>query len=286
MIEDVTLVYEPQIFVVGHTEIDWDGAEEVGRWLSEFEPDCFPDGFKGVEDMFPHDASTRADGTGHLTGPELLVEFFGRLCYNSYGAKAGRKTNSGYIANLFGKPGEIPHASVLYGATVNFVFADVSRRLSHELIRTYVGADREERGNPSQQSTRYTIHPGRFVVHPRDVGRPQKVASFKQTCAASYSRYKQYLNSEFSDFQDTHGDLPKGGARKEILEAAAHRLGWAISTAFAWSANPISLAKQIRERTDLRADREYQRFAKKLEQVCHARWPNLFKESNPSYKHD
>lgn len=92
--------------------------------------------------LFKHEGRRNEGKKSPLTDNEMLTELAGRKCYNSFGSKIGHGDNEGYIANILGAPGKIPHASVLYHAKMSFFFAGISRRMTHELIRHYVGADR------------------------------------------------------------------------------------------------------------------------------------------------
>jgi flavin-dependent thymidylate synthase len=251
--------------------------------------------FVTVNNKTRHDATEEAAGEAFwcVTVPNrtLLVRRRGKTmivsnCYNSFGKKAGRKTNGSYIANLLGGPGKIPHASVLYHAKMTFFFGGLSRRVSHELIRHYVGADRTEEGCPSQESTRYTHHPGHFTVHPRlldnDTDMPlAAVEYFREAMQSAYDSYLNFINDETEAHYQEHGEAPKGMDRKRIYECAAQFLPGAAATSFIWTTNPMALQKMFDERCDNASDLEIQRFAKKLRSLCYDRWPNLFRASNP-----
>src|SRR5678816_754509 len=103
-----------------------------------------------------------------VTDNELLCELAGRKCYDSFAEAGAKRTNGEYLRSMW--QGRIPHRSTGYHAKMSFFFAHVSRRVSHELIRNYVGADRDEEGNPSQESTRFTHHPGVYIAHPSILG--------------------------------------------------------------------------------------------------------------------
>jgi thymidylate synthase ThyX len=210
----------------------------------------------------------------------LVVRRDGKICmisncYNSFGLKAGKKENADYIANT--QQGDIPHASIMYHAKMSFFIGDVSRRVSHELIRNYVGADRDEEGNPSQESTRYTHHPGHFIVHPRtEAGGAESVEQFRQDMQSAYDAYLRYISREVEAYRAQHGKDPQQIDRKRIYECAADRLPMACATSWIWTTNPIALAKLFRERANEHADLEFQRFAYKWKALCLRRWPNLF----------
>lgn len=280
------LVAEPTIFILAEMGIVPDAYHQLVTWLEEFAPECLDDSAIGEHPsrrIFPHDGFAHSvQGVRMLTDNELLVELSGRKCYNSFGEKAGRKSNAEYIANLFGEPGKIPHASVLYHAKMTFFFGGIGRRVSHELIRHYVGADRDEEGSPSQESTRYTHHSGHFSLHPRDADSEKETQQFLTDMSAAYNVYRSYLNRQIEDYKARHGNEPTGMNKKRIYEAAAQRLPGAACTSFTWTTNPMALTKLFTERCDFAADLEIQRFACKLRDLCYARWPNLFMASNPA----
>jgi len=281
----VRIIKEPTIIIVADMALRETAASELVQWLEEVDPECL----EGSEDEPPFDrllvhGGARSEGED-LTDNECLVELAGRGCYRSFGTKAGRRENDAYVANLFGEPGKIPHASVLYHAKMTFFFAGLSRRASHELIRHYVGADRSEEGCPSQESTRYTEHPGHFALHPRDAGAStQEQLQYVDDMGQAYAAYRGYLERAEVAYEHRHGHAPKGMNRKRIYEAAAMRLPASACTSFFWTTNPEALDKLFRERCDFAADLEIQRFATKLRTTCQTAWPNLFRASNPVYQ--
>lgn len=318
MTKQVTLLTGlPVIAVIADMRIDFGGVREMARWIKDRRPGCLPDDYDPDDEdaidrvvtplalppeavLFPHGMFRQADNLSRsspyevaealdhdpralLTHNELLVELAGRKCYDSFGLKADRKSNAEYIAHT--QEGEIPHRSIAYHAKMSFFFAGISRRVSHELIRNYVGADRDEEGAPSQESTRYTEHHGRYVVHPRDV-RPStpndhtpdlasfEIARFRELCQENYEAYLGYVARQNAALPP--GEPPKGLARKRILEAASQRLMHAVETSFVWTTNPMALTKLLVERDNPAADLEFQRFARLLKYVSVRRWPNLF----------
>jgi thymidylate synthase (FAD) len=268
----VKLVLEPTVIPLAEMTLDPKGLEALMEWVRDYRPECLPKEDPQPMDLFPHDL--RDDGRD-LTGDELLVELAGRNCYHSYGAKAGRKTNREYIAHS--QSGTVPHRSIMYHAKMTFFIGGISRRVSHELIRHYVGADRTEEGSPSQESTRYTHHPGHFIVPPRILDTsPDAVVQFRQDMEQAYKAYLDYEAREVQAWTDRHGKPPTGMDRKRIYEAAAGLLPMQASTSMIWTTNPVALAKLFLERTDSSADAEFQRLAKHWQSIAVGRWPNLF----------
>lgn len=274
MNKNITLVYKPTISVIAAQALEGDGVEEMVEWVKSHRPECLPDDYKYWFDLFPHNG-VFDDSTGELLSDnELLAELAGRKCYDSFGLKAGCKSNREYIANT--QSGDIAHNSILYHCKMTFFIAGVSRRVSHELIRNYVGSDRDEEGSPSQESTRYTHHYGHYIVHPRDIGDVYEVEKFKYDMQHNYDIYCGYIDRQVEKYKEEHKKEPKGMNRKRIYEAASQRLDHACETSWIWTTNPVALMKLFRERTHEAADLEFQRLAKKWRDICLERWPNLF----------
>lgn len=279
----VSLILSPSVFPVAEMALIPEGLNQMLDWVRDYRPECVPDELPGdMNDralaLFPH-AGVEAEQERDLTDNELLVELGGRSCYHSYGLKAGRKSNAEYIQRMLFPEGDIlPHASVSYHAKMAFFVAGISRRVSHELIRHYVGADRSEEGSPSQESTRYTFHPGHFIVPPRiALAGDEAVEEFRRAMQSAYDAYLRYIDSETEAYRIAYGTEPKMIDRKRIYEAAAGLLPMQASTSLLWTANPSSLAKMFRERANAAADLEFQNLAIAWQNLCRERWPNLFR---------
>lgn len=119
---------EPQVFLVGETKVVEEGLQEYLKTVGvpEWQTDA------------PSDS-------------ERLVEVMGRLCYRSFkpGLNANvtrvREGNDVYIANIV----KVKHGSVIEHPQVNFIFHNVSRVFTHELVRHRVGV------GISQESLRF-----------------------------------------------------------------------------------------------------------------------------------
>lgn len=97
----------------------------------------------------------RPHENGEVSSRDELVEFAGRMCYQSW-ANPGRKTNGEYIRHIK----EAGHGSVLEHSNVTFAIEGVSRSLTHELVRHRAGFAY------SQLSQRYVDENDRQVVEP------------------------------------------------------------------------------------------------------------------------
>lgn len=285
----VTLVTEPEIYLLGEMKLDEAGVLGFAGWVKRHRPDCVPEaGFTNVWDLLPHgphdlDHEQEAHAPWHrdeplraLTDNEVLCEIAGRKCYDSFAEKAGKKTNKEYFEHIVSM--DPLHASILYHAKMTFGFGGVSRKFSHQFIRNYVGSDREEEGSPSQESTRFTHHYGHYVIPPYILnGAVDDVDAFRKDCQANYDQYTSFIEKAVEAFKGRNGLTPPRGAdRKEIYEAAAGYLNMSAETSFVWTTNPMAVRKFIRERFHSAADAEMQRFTALLAQICFTRWPNLF----------
>lgn len=124
------LVESPEVFLVQQPSLDWD---EIRRYLSKVgertasadDPEVWADRVQ---------ESMAADG-------EALVELGGRLCYRSWVAGANvnvtkvREDSKEYLGNILSSG----HGSVLEHANYSFIFDDVSRVFTHELVRHRAG---------------------------------------------------------------------------------------------------------------------------------------------------
>lgn len=286
------LTGDPTIAVIAEMALVTKGVNDMIDWVAAHRPECLPEDLPVREGyelararmLFPHDGVEPVTPTKFrdVTDNELLVEIAGRKCYDSFGLKAGKKSNKEYIENT--QSHDVKHASILYHAKMSFFFAGISRRVSHEIIRNYVGADRSEEGNPSQESTRFTHHYGFFIQPPKYsdgiYGTPEHNdfmrGLFKISMERAYGNYLQAVEEECRAWEDLHGKPPTTLDKKRIYEAASSFLPHQAETSFVWTTNPAAIAKFCFERDNTAADLEIQRFARKLKKICVHRWPNLF----------
>lgn len=111
-----------------------------------------PESFEGDIDQYLDDIGVSDWGTAAPSAGEALIEIAGRLCYRSFGTDLNlnitkvREGNQQYLQNVIVKQG---HGSVLEHSSVTFIFRNVSRTLTHELVRHRVGVA------ISQESLRY-----------------------------------------------------------------------------------------------------------------------------------
>lgn len=282
------LTGDPVVIPMAHMTLIPGALEALMNWVEEVRPECVPEEFRHVhkavdpelrsrmalEALLPH--SLFEDGR-ELTGNELLTEIAGRGCYQSWGQKAGRKSNREYIANT--QSYDVPHRSIVYHPHMSYFIAGVSRRVSHELMRNYIGHAKDEEGSPSQESTRYVEHSGRFIAPPYILDKPEELQRFTDTMQRAYDGYISYIEREFSRIELEGGHKPdwsKTEMRKRVYESASAQLPHTAETSWLWTSNPIAMAKLDQERDHPAADLEYRRLARALKQVNLQMWRNCF----------
>lgn len=283
---------DPIVEIIGSMQLDHDGVMNMAKWVQQYRPHCVPEGgFNNIMDLLPHDGTdrhptftSRPDGTGdpwmrQVTDNELLCEIAGRKCYDSFADAGAKRTNGEYLRSMW--EGRIPHRSTGYHAKISFFFAHISRRVSHELIRNYVGSDRDEEGSPSQESTRFTHHPGVYIAHPHYLENVEELMRFQIRAQRNYEEYVETIQRKVAWYEHANGKKPVGLDKKRIYESTAGDLLMSCGTSFIWTTNPMALSKFFHERDDEAADMEMCRFARTVKKVALARFPNLFPDFVP-----
>lgn len=101
------------------------------------------------------------EGVEHVTDDaaldgDFIPEVAGRVCYMSFGSKAGRRTNIEYLKHIL----ESGHGSVCEHTVFGFLITGISRSLTHELVRHRQGVAY------SQLSQRYVDSADSNVIIP------------------------------------------------------------------------------------------------------------------------
>lgn len=189
--------------------------------------------------------------------PEELIEFAGRLCYESWDLpNPDTATNEGYISNILEKE----HFSIFEHASVTFYVDGVSRNLSHELIR-------HRHLSFSELSQRYVNMSDANVVMPpayREVepDLPEK-GKLRPDLVAEYNHNVSLLEES-------------GIKGKKARQAARYGLPSAMETKFVVSGNLRAWRDILPKRLSQQADAEMQQFAKKVWEILSAEYPNTF----------
>lgn len=223
-------------------------------------------------DMLREDYDTDWRVPEDCSDNELMVEVMGRLCYLSFGTDLNdnitrvRDGNATYVEHLI----RSGHGSVLEHAWTSWVFVDVSRVLTHELVRHRAGTA------VSQESGRF-VRPAAGVRAwvPSIMRRtPALEARYVASLAQGEALWRDLLTLAEGEL-GALADLPFS-ERKELTSAARRVLPEGRANQIGWSANFRTLRHVISERTAQGAEEEIRLLFDDVARQCVTRWPHAF----------
>ncbi len=241
----------PQVFLVARPEIDttamYSYLDDVGgeEWFDERYP--------GWDGLHPDS--------------ETLVEFGGKICYRSW--KPGLNPNvtkvrddrHKYLSNIL----ESGHGSVLEHVSWSFVFQNVSRVFTHELVRHRAGVA------ISQESMRYV----RLTEIPFWV--PDWVWSDEVARNIVIDTIEQQENAVKALTEHWGLDTDKSFHNKKVKTSFLRRLvGNGVSTDILWTCNARELRHVIDKRTDASAEEEMRFIFGQVAELMIREAPELF----------
>lgn len=251
---------EPSVYLIAEPKLL---GSELGRYLSDIDA-------VGWETNAPTDA-------------ELLVEVAGRACYRSW--KPGlnpnvtkvREGNDVYLKNIL-KSG---HGSVLEHAQVTFIFRNVSRVFTHELVRHRVGVA------ISQESLRYVRledlsfwisdehELNRSMVMRSTPNNPGGVGSVRDCVVRLVEQMEEFQKGA----ADTLIDEGTSFADKKRITSFLRRFApIGLATSIVWSCNFRTLRHVIEMRTSPHAEEEIRFVFDEVARIATKRWPNVFQD--------
>jgi thymidylate synthase (FAD) len=243
------VVEKPQVFHVAQTRIIESGMQ--GYFDALGIPDWVTDA--------PSDA-------------ERLIEVLGRGCYRSFQVGMNknvtkiREGNQPYIGNIL----KTKHGSVVEHATDSYIFLDVSRVLTHELVRNRVG------NSFSQESLRYVRldslqgwFPKVFQDHPK---RDQLFAYFVQKFT---TREEEQI--ELAQILEIDS-IPDFKTKKKLTSAMRRFAPLGLATMIGYSGNHRALRWAIEQRTDDVAEEEIRIVFGELAEEQRRCYPNLYQD--------
>lgn len=230
-------IVEPKVFLVGETRIIEDGLQaylqHVGapNWTSD-----------AVSDS------------------EKLAEVMGRLCYRSFepglnpNVTKVRKGNQNYLGHVL----EVGHGSVIEHASLNFIFADVSRVFTHELVRHRAGTA------ISQESLRFVRLDELSVFVPTVIRENEGLMEiFKKTIPEL-----EEIQKEMAQITKIDEEGVKFDVKKKLTSAFRRIAPDGLATTIGWSCNFRGLRHVLEMRTAPEAEEEIRFvFAKVYEQI-------------------
>jgi thymidylate synthase (FAD) len=235
---------EPVVFLVGETRSVASGLQAYLDHL----------GVPGWKTDAPSDA-------------EALCEVYGRLCYRSFepglnpNVTKVREGNGPYLGNIL-KSG---HGSVLEHATLNFIFADVSRVFTHELVRHRAGTAM------SQESLRYVRLEDLSAWAPTHIRESDEAMEVFVKTVEQLDEVQRTLAGLFGIAEEPSFD------RKKKLTSAFRRLApIGLATTIGWSCNFRALRHVLEARTDPHAEEEIRLVFGKVFEIVRERYPHVF----------
>lgn len=190
---------------------------------------------------------------------EDLIEFSGRVCYQSFG-KPNEKTrsNSAYIANIIAQG----HESVLEHSSVSFYVQGVSRNLLLEL-------ERHRHLSFSVVSQRFVDGRSMGFVYPPAL---RKYLEDHNEVDDAIVKAHIAANEAYEAIEGSLSDLP----RKQRREAARAVLAGGTETMFVVTGNLRAWRDVLKKRYSVHADAEIRQFAEGVLQLLKHESPAVF----------
>ena len=206
----------------------------------------------------------RADGERERPDGERLVEFMGRLCYRSWDVGLNpnvtriREDTDVYLTNIL----RSGHGSVIEHANYSFVFLNVSRVATHELVRHRAGSAF------SQESLRFVRLTDLPFEHPQEIREDPELLAEAQELLARMEHFQVMAADKLG--LDAEG-VPFH-RKKEVTSGLRRYAPDGVATSIGWTVNVRALRHVIAARTDPGAENEIRRI---FDQVATS-WPRSF----------
>ncbi len=236
---------EPKVFLVGETHVVEEGLHE---YLQHIE--------------VPYWASDAA------TDAELLIEVMGRLCYRSFEPGLNpnvtriREHNDEYLENIL----SVKHGSVIEHPVTQFIFSDVSRVFTHELVRHRAGVA------ISQESLRFVRLTDIPFWFPAWAQKDAELMERSRHLVEEMEKHQRWMAEHFK--LDERGVSFKEKKHKTSFMRRFAPLG--LATTIGWSANPRTIRWVLEMRTHPTAEEEIRLVFGKVGAIVVERYPNLF----------
>lgn len=236
-------IVKPKVFLVGETRI----IEQ------------------GLQDYLAHVGATNWK-TDAPSDSEKLAEVMGRLCYRSFepglnpNVTRVREGNASYLSNII----NVGHGSVVEHPVMNFIFADVSRVVTHELVRHRAGTAM------SQESLRFV--------------RLDKLSAYMPMCIEENEEGMQIFVKTLEQLEELQNTLAqvyaiedekKFDVKKKLTSAFRRVAPIGLATTIGWSCNFRTLRHVLEMRTDPHAEEEIRYLFAEVYDVVKDRYPNL-----------
>lgn len=216
-----------------------------------------PSSFKQLSAEFDHSIEYDA------TLEEQVPVFAGRVCYQSFGDKAGRKSASEYLEHIM----EVGHYSILEHSSVTLYFDRVPRFWSHEQVR-------HRHFNYSQLSQRFYVPDKVELVIPPALWEEKDIEQeFHEYGESLGKKYFGKLNDLYNLIGTESFSL-----KKKSREAARAILPECTETKIVVTGNFRSWYEYLQKRNTPEADATFQEVARIVQSRLARIAPHIFKE--------
>lgn len=245
----MTNFVEPSVRLIARPNLDWPNLED---YLDEKDAEVWGRKVRRV-----------AMSTG-----ESLIEFAGRMCYRSW--KPGlnpnvtrvRTDSAEYLENIL-KSG---HGSVLEHATYTFVFSNVSRVLTHELVRHRAGCA------VSQESMRYVRLTDIPMWIPDRIKNDPEMMDF----IVEYMDHAEEFQRLMTDMMGLEDEGVSFHSKKMATSFMRRFIPMGVATEVTWTANIRALRHIIASRTATGAEEEIRLVFGQVAELMQSECPLLF----------
>ncbi|HEV7943321.1 MAG TPA: FAD-dependent thymidylate synthase [Solirubrobacteraceae bacterium] len=211
--------------------------------------------------------SMRLDQGEQPNPGELLVEFAGRACYRSWEPGLNpnvtriRTDQREYLANIL----RSAHGSVLEHANYSFALRNVSRVLTHEIVRHRAGSAF------SQESLRY--------VRLTDIGFrvPPSLEPMRERVLSIVEQLEEFQRDAAKELGIEEDGVPFH-IKKEVTSALRRLAPIGLSTDIIWTANLRTLRHVIEMRTAPGAEEELRLVFNKIAEIMLVEAPGVFQD--------
>ena len=236
----------PKAFLIAETKVDYAAMDHALLSL-------------GV-DGWASDGGTDAD---------VLTEFAGKSCYMSFDknlnlnlTKVGGRPNSAYIQDgIIGNK----HGSVLEHSTVTFFLTNVSRIVTHELVRHRAG-------------TAFSQTSGRYVRNAEiDMYMPEELTAFP-AAVEIFKRANAQMEQNVADLVEVTeiNDSKDFGLKKRLTSAFRRILGNGQANHLVMTANHRAWRHVIEMRTSVHAEEEIRVIMSDVAQQLKDKFPTIY----------
>jgi thymidylate synthase (FAD) len=243
---------QQKVFLIAKPDIDWD---EVAMYLREIGGERWLELFDRSADYGTSDA-------------ENLVEFAGKMCYRSWApglnvnVKKVRDDQEAYLQNILKQR----HGSVLEHACFTFVFHNVSRVLTHELIRHRPGVA------VSQESLRYVRLNEIPMWIPKWAWDDKRLMDHADELVSHMEDFQEWMAEYFKlDEAPMHEKKAKTSFMRRFAPEG-------VATGMTWTANVRTLRHVIEARTDPGAEEEIRMLFSQVGTIMRGEAPLLFSD--------